>query len=59
MAKKLKTKLYDLSRASGKCASTLNDIDDIMSLRFGKLIKRKCKRKTMSKVNRIINKIYK
>ncbi len=59
MSNKITSKLYGLSRASGKCASTLNDINDILSFNFTKLIKRKCKNNTRKRVNKAINKLYK
>ncbi len=57
MASKLVSSLYDISRKAGKCASTLNDIETLMSGDIGKYIKRKHKRKIRSIVNKKINKI--
>ena len=58
MANKIINNLYDISRKAGKCASTLNDIETLMSGNIGKYLKRKHKRKIRSIVNKKINKIF-
>lgn len=58
MFKQITKNLYTVSRKAGKCASVLNDIDTLARGDISRYLKRKNKRKIMSKVNKTINKIF-